>query len=757
MRRFLSLLIIVTLVLSVGSVTVVAEPDNQNSSLNGERKAELLNKVDILRGDGIDYNLEGQLKRAEAAAFIVRLVGMDEEVVSNRGKYLQIDFQDVQSHEWFAPYVGYCTSVGIVSGFEDGTFRPNDYVSEQAFLKMLLTAIGYTYNEDFVWSTVFESAYNLNLVEDESYVSKTTDNYAYTRGNVVEALFNTLKVKKKTSEQPMIHYFIENEIITSSEAAEYELIVYNIDTELDSVEVLSNTSIALTFNESIVKPELEDIIVYNKDDNNNQLTVHSLETGGSDDNYTIIFKSETLPDRNYGIIISNVVDAYGNQVDSIVGEFIGQRGTEIVSNYFIINKVEQVSSNAVNLHFTHPVNDNVLDASYYELEIDGEVVVDGSDGEIRASLIGNDSKVVVLTFDDYSFDKEVSHRLKVSGSAISQYGVTLNFDKGDFIDFTPQVSGEEDFELLLITAESDKTVELWFSKDLNPVIAEQIFSYYVTEEDGDPIAIESAEVTSKGYVVQLTIKGSFSDNKTYNIMLNNVNDISRTYSITEESHSFVVDIKDVPDIEINHAYSIDAGVIAVELNRELDKESAVKTTNYSIVGITETYSAAPVKVYYEPLDDPLLVKLYLSDKKEMDKGETYQVRLMTGLKDVQGFKPSSIVKEDFVSTSSTIGDTYIDEAVVVGENTVKLSFNKEIALDIPNVLNTNYTLNYTLNNTDYTKTPVSANYIDARTMIVRFNDLDNTIDYEITFDKLIDYSGIETDNSSNKYSEDIDW
>lgn len=131
---------------------------------------------------------------------------------------------------------------------------------------------------------------------------------------------------------------------------------------------------------------------------------------------------------------------------------------------------------------------------------------------------------------------------------------------------------------------------------------------------------------------------------------------------------------------------------------------------------------------------------------------------MTGLLDAQGNKQSQVIEKTFENGSSSVEDTYIDEAVVVGDNTVKLTFNKEIALDVPNVLNTNYSISYEIDGDAYTKTPVSANYINATTLIVTFNQLDRGgTEYEVTYNKLIDYSGIETDNLTGKYMETVEW
>ncbi|MBR3850129.1 MAG: S-layer homology domain-containing protein, partial [Oscillospiraceae bacterium] len=51
-------------------------------------------------------------------------------------------FSDVPATHWAAKYVAYCVDKGIVAGVGDGKFDPNGQLSAAAFAKMLLVAIG---------------------------------------------------------------------------------------------------------------------------------------------------------------------------------------------------------------------------------------------------------------------------------------------------------------------------------------------------------------------------------------------------------------------------------------------------------------------------------------------------------------------------------------------------------------------------------------------------------------------------------------
>ena len=59
-------------------------------------KAAALNKLNILQGDGVNFNLNGQLKRSEAITFIVRIMGKEDLVKASISEYSKPTFSDVK-------------------------------------------------------------------------------------------------------------------------------------------------------------------------------------------------------------------------------------------------------------------------------------------------------------------------------------------------------------------------------------------------------------------------------------------------------------------------------------------------------------------------------------------------------------------------------------------------------------------------------------------------------------------------------------
>lgn len=76
----------------------------------------------------------GKLSRAMLAQILYNQAGKPAAGASN--------FSDVKSSDWYAQAVAWAAEKGVVTGFEDGTFRPNDYVTREQLAAMLYRHAG---------------------------------------------------------------------------------------------------------------------------------------------------------------------------------------------------------------------------------------------------------------------------------------------------------------------------------------------------------------------------------------------------------------------------------------------------------------------------------------------------------------------------------------------------------------------------------------------------------------------------------------
>jgi len=87
-----------------------------------------------------------------------------------------VEFSDVTEDNWFYSYVVDLTERGIISGYADGTFRPNQGISVEAFLKMVIGTMGYDNLEstDGYWASPYiTKAKELMLITDDEIENYT--------------------------------------------------------------------------------------------------------------------------------------------------------------------------------------------------------------------------------------------------------------------------------------------------------------------------------------------------------------------------------------------------------------------------------------------------------------------------------------------------------------------------------------------------------------------------------------------------------
>lgn len=737
--RSIKLFLAVVLVISLIVLPTYAAADIQN-------KANALNQLNLLKGNGNDYNLDGQLRRSEASTFIVRLLGKEKHVLENKENYVYAVFPDVKPADWYAPYVGYCVEQGILTGFTDGRFAPNDYISEKSFLKMVLCALGYAYGVDFTWSNVYQIAYSEGVVKDTSYINKVTDNAQYKRSLVVDAMYNSLNIENKTSKTKQISILIDEGVITKAQAVSAGILADDVPTSIVLITAVDKNKLSIKFNEN-VKPILTDnIYIYETMDLSKRLTVN-IES--QVDNELVIKTSDQVPEKGYTVELMNVIDIQGNNTSNLSGVFNGYRNPELKSDFFKISKIECTSKNMLKLYFTHPVNINSEIVSNYEIYQNDVLFEKGSSQSMSVKLLGTVDNAVMITLKDKAFTDGAQYVLKVSGALSSAYGVKLNDMQGDSIRFSGKASENAEFQMINIEAINNRTLQLDFNMELNPTIAQQVFSYYLTDNSGNPIRINKAVIYGdgerQGKSVLLTLDTILDKSKTYNIMINNLNDVSRQFNITEKSYTFYGHYPDKSDIKIINVTPIDAGTLSVFFDRPLDKNSAGIPSNFNVIGITHGgYLSVPLKTYYDTVTNPYLVKLFLPADKQLDGTRTYKLRVVPSLLDHMGNSTSQILEYGFNGNGSTTAKPVMSEAVIISPDAIKVTFNKEIAMDLPNLLNTNYTLENEESGAKIKRIPSSVTFYNATTIILRFDSLEYDMKYTLSFDALKDYSGINT-------------
>ena len=106
----------------------------------------MLADLGVINGftDG-SYRPTETVTRAQMAKMIDAVCTGDDDASGFVGTTTAL--KDINQAPWAEGYIKYCYSLGIIGGFPDNTFRPNEPVTVAQAAKMLLVALGYDSNE----------------------------------------------------------------------------------------------------------------------------------------------------------------------------------------------------------------------------------------------------------------------------------------------------------------------------------------------------------------------------------------------------------------------------------------------------------------------------------------------------------------------------------------------------------------------------------------------------------------------------------
>jgi len=129
------------------------ETNDTNKSAFYGTDLHILERMGMLIGEGDGITAEYLKKvptRVQAAVMVLRLNGVDATAAAFTGTD---NFADADKEAWAKPYLAYLKAhpeFGLI-GTGDNVFDPTANIDEQAYAKILLTALGYEYNVDFTW------------------------------------------------------------------------------------------------------------------------------------------------------------------------------------------------------------------------------------------------------------------------------------------------------------------------------------------------------------------------------------------------------------------------------------------------------------------------------------------------------------------------------------------------------------------------------------------------------------------------------
>ena len=155
-----------------------------NTPSKPEPKPEEPDKGDLNTADHYQY-LTGYpdgtfapnkgMTRAEVATMFTRLL-KDRPI---KGKAYKAGLSDIHSGDWYADAVGYAVQKGIVSGYPDGTFKPNQVITRAEFASIAARFADLTESKDLSFSDLDASYWGYKAIRQvaaKGWISGYPDN-----------------------------------------------------------------------------------------------------------------------------------------------------------------------------------------------------------------------------------------------------------------------------------------------------------------------------------------------------------------------------------------------------------------------------------------------------------------------------------------------------------------------------------------------------------------------------------------------------
>lgn len=132
------------------------------------------------------YKPDNEINRAEFTKIIMGATHTEEEIDSCEPEK---KFPDVDYEEWFGPYICVAYNDGVISGYPNGTFKPNNTINFVEAAKIIVNAFAYEYEESEVWYEPF-----VKVLQDKAAIPVTIENLEQniTRGEMAEMIYRLL-------------------------------------------------------------------------------------------------------------------------------------------------------------------------------------------------------------------------------------------------------------------------------------------------------------------------------------------------------------------------------------------------------------------------------------------------------------------------------------------------------------------------------------------------------------------------------------
>ena len=184
--KALRIFALLALILSLLTLQVSAEVD---TTLQNKCAATLV-RLQLLRGDqNGNLKLQDKVRRCEFITLVIRMLGYENDKDTSG---VDFKFTDISSKHWAYNNMKIALKYKLITGYNDNTLKPDNYVTFTEARAVLVRALGYESTMTGKWpDNVINKASDLGLNKD---IDLPKDK-EITRGETSVLIYNSLTVK----------------------------------------------------------------------------------------------------------------------------------------------------------------------------------------------------------------------------------------------------------------------------------------------------------------------------------------------------------------------------------------------------------------------------------------------------------------------------------------------------------------------------------------------------------------------------------
>ncbi|MBE7028269.1 MAG: S-layer homology domain-containing protein [Ruminococcaceae bacterium] len=260
----------------------------------------------------IDYNTEfpmdSTMTRAQFAKMAVMISGYRDYVATN----ISVSpFVDVTHKYWGAPYIHTAVTNGLINGYIDGTFKPEDPINYEEALTIALKILGYT-NNDFgsSWPNgQLGTANKLGLTDNTTAVCGEN----IRRRDAINILYNTLSASPKGESNSFINklgYSMSDDVtIIATSRQDSSVSANKVSTTAGTFNINSSFDYSIVGMKGTMVTQHNDFVLFFPDGENRTHVSYAVYAALADD--VLVYKNGEI--KNLGLMSDTTVYMNGQQ------------------------------------------------------------------------------------------------------------------------------------------------------------------------------------------------------------------------------------------------------------------------------------------------------------------------------------------------------------------------------------------------------------------------------------------------------------